>query len=222
MHDDSCDLDDWSNYHQRLNKRYDSGYKSLEQQLSSSLEGGALLLQDQATNTHAANPLRATTSNTNSAKSHNNTIPEQPERPKSGCSRLLIESDLEVSNLLPIALDSKSLLDEQELLLLRKSPSQKCISTNLISSHDESQSGRESKCSILSEHSAKMQIALGLNQEHQEALMLMGSEDRQHLLRSSNDDSTRDLIMVDHCERTSGNSSRSSNEFDTKLTNEAD
>lgn len=41
MHDDSCVGDNWSNYHQRLNRRYDSGYKSIENQLSSSLEGNA-------------------------------------------------------------------------------------------------------------------------------------------------------------------------------------
>lgn len=42
LHDDCCVADDWANYHQRLNRRYDSGYKSIENQLSSSLEGNIL------------------------------------------------------------------------------------------------------------------------------------------------------------------------------------
>lgn len=40
LHEDSCD--NWSNYHQRLNRRYDSGYKSIENQLSSSIEGASV------------------------------------------------------------------------------------------------------------------------------------------------------------------------------------
>lgn len=65
--------DDWANYHQRLNRRYDSGYKSIENQLSSSLEGNVL----------AAN---------SSLQSVVQPVPTGPpglqqyDRPQSGCS----------------------------------------------------------------------------------------------------------------------------------------
>lgn len=235
LHDDSCDLDDWSNYHQRLNKRYDSGYKSLEQQLSSSLEGGALLVQDQTS------AIKTNNNNNNATSS----ISEQPERPKSGCSRL-IDADPKKT----IDLDSKSLLDEQELLLHNSGKNnmqtsridfqtkQKCQFGNdsigyadddhfLITSSSP-HSGRDSKCSILSEHSAKMQIALNsmvLDEQgiiRPETLLLMNSnEERQHLLPNSNDESSMrvDLTMTDYCDRNSANSSRNSNEPDaTKQT----
>lgn len=40
LHNDVASVgDNWSNYHQRLNRRYDSGYKSIENPFNSSLEG---------------------------------------------------------------------------------------------------------------------------------------------------------------------------------------
>lgn len=77
LQDDTCGPDDWSNYHQRLTRRYDSGYKSLEQQLSSSLEG--------VTSSIFAQNLQANADNSNSSN-FNRVNQIEPDRPRSGCS----------------------------------------------------------------------------------------------------------------------------------------
>lgn len=81
LHDDCCVGDDWANYHQRLNRRYDSGYKSIEKQLSSSLEGNVFA----ASNLQAAAPaIPSDQVSGNSPVGHSD--PPHNERPQSGCS----------------------------------------------------------------------------------------------------------------------------------------
>lgn len=73
LHEDCVNGDNWNNYHQRLNRRYDSGYRSIEHQLSSSLEGN---LAAAAAAVASANLQQQT----NQAQD-----PSLP-RPQSGCS----------------------------------------------------------------------------------------------------------------------------------------
>lgn len=60
MHNDSCTSDNWSNYHHRLNRRYDSGYKSVENQLSSSLENNIAAVTVAPSAPQRARPAAAT------------------------------------------------------------------------------------------------------------------------------------------------------------------
>jgi hypothetical protein len=76
LHDDALVGDNWSNYHQRLNRRYDSGYKSIENQFSSSLEGPNVL----SLSLHQASV---------TAENENNS--HEQGRPQSGCSGMIQE-----------------------------------------------------------------------------------------------------------------------------------
>lgn len=89
LHDDACVADNWTNYHQRLNRRYDSGYKSIENQLSNSLDGGNILEA-------LVLPRVETPSQEETTDQHNQTKNSTREsdllaRPQSGCSSSLLE-----------------------------------------------------------------------------------------------------------------------------------
>lgn len=79
LHDDSCVADDWNSYHQPLNRRYDSGYKSIENQFSSSIEGA-----NQSIRRESPVEAQAPIGNNQASSSI---------RPKSECSGALDNSD---------------------------------------------------------------------------------------------------------------------------------
>lgn len=79
LHDDSCVGDNWTNYHQRLNRRYDSGYKSIENQFSSSIEGNVSL----AAAARRQSPIGP------SEQSAHGADDQTSARPPSGCSGLV-------------------------------------------------------------------------------------------------------------------------------------
>lgn len=79
LHDDAHVGDNWSNYHQRLNRRYDSGYKSIENQFSSSIEGPNVM------NLSLSGGAAAVAIATENASS------EPHPRPQSGCSGMIPE-----------------------------------------------------------------------------------------------------------------------------------
>lgn len=94
LHDDSCVGDNWSNYHQRLNRRYDSGYKSIENQLSSSIEGNIMAAAAAAA---AVNPQTASNAQQTPPPTQTTTGATQQEenlfnRPPSGCSNYISKS----------------------------------------------------------------------------------------------------------------------------------
>lgn len=76
LHDDALVGDNWTNYHQRLNRRYDSGYKSIENQFSSSIEGNVPNVLNLSS--HQA---PVTVGGENSSR--------EPGRPQSGCSGMI-------------------------------------------------------------------------------------------------------------------------------------
>ena len=73
LQDDSCD--NWANYHQRLTRRYDSGYKSIDNQFNSSLE-------QQNNSSIEQQRIVATEANESSPVEQQNN-----SRPPSGCSK---------------------------------------------------------------------------------------------------------------------------------------
>lgn len=140
LHNDSCNVDDWSNYHQRLNKRYDSGYKSLEQQLSSSLEGNLINQGVNLSSPGAVIPSGVGIAASNGSSRRDTRNENELERPRSGCSRLLDSNekldDKDNSSKCPLTkIDSLILMDEVEISCVNSSE-------NVIAS------GRESKCSL--------------------------------------------------------------------------
>lgn len=87
LYDDSCAGDNWTNYHQRLNRRYDSGYKSIENQLSSSLEGNIMAAAAAAINPQiTGNVPRPPSTNTTGASQQEDSL---LDRPQSGCSNYI-------------------------------------------------------------------------------------------------------------------------------------
>lgn len=82
LHDDNCAGDDWENYHQRLNRRYDSGYKSIEDQMSYSLEGGSFGIPPLA----LVNQLPSSRQNSDESTPSVHESKPVSSRPPSGCS----------------------------------------------------------------------------------------------------------------------------------------
>lgn len=107
LHDDDSSIaDNWTNYHQRLNRRYDSGYKSIENQFSSSVEGNISLAAAASLQAIAGQQQQqpGTTASSRPASGCSGFIapPKQPDRPATSAKVTSPESGAEQSPQKPV------------------------------------------------------------------------------------------------------------------------